>query len=212
MLVASHESNRLQFATRRLQQASKSEVKAFANAMGMETGTSIDDLTTEYYSRAQYSLRAVGRFFGANDSLTYEEILADSLLELQSDYKSACNTLNIHYYDRSRAIFTKLPLPQLEEELCQYHNTINMAEQTASTGTVSQIAKAVGVTGLTALAKRVPLGFLPGIAFITPLAAALSVGYVGHRMMSPNYRKLIPATMVLISIGKRIKHQPTRKT
>jgi len=211
MFVPSQKSNRLRFATRRLQRASKGELKAFAKALGMEKEAGSYALIGEYYSRAQHSLRAVGRFFGVNDHLTYQDIVVDTLLELQGDYMSACNTLKISYYGESRAILSSRPIGHLEDDMCRYYSTICRAEQAASTGTLAKIAKGVSISGLGAVATRVPLGFVPGIAFITPVAAALSVGYVGHMIMSPNYQKLVPATLVLISIGKRIKHQPKRK-
>jgi hypothetical protein len=188
----------------RLNMATKRELEALSEALGnSNTPAKPEEYVAKFYSRAEHSARTIGRFIGVSDRLSYKSILLEIMMELKSDYLNACKKLDHHHIQWSDEHFQRLDASQLEVHLCTYHNAILLVESGIDKSTLKTVFK-YSSSGIGMAATRIPLGFIPGLAIAAPAVTAISIAYFGHQLMSPNYRKLLPAVLVLISIGRRI--------
>jgi hypothetical protein len=210
----------------RLEQATRAELDRLCELLAIDKGSGIDIVRKAYLGAADNTIASITRPLIPSKEPSYSQILRLIHKELRSFSEGLDETWkavkSLKFWKHQSAI-DQIDDWELEERIfklyaAEYSDAKKKLVEDPSLwskvtsylpGVSSATAGAVTVaTATAATATRLPLaGVTPGLV-AGPAGIAMAVVLLGVQASGPAYRKIVPATVELMLIGRRIKYMP----
>lgn len=208
----------------RLNSATPAELDRICMHLKLAPGRSVEDIATAYQEAADNSLSNILRPVFRSRVPTYTQILRFILKELRSfseglddtwravksikfwNYRSAIDDMDDD--DLEHRIFEIYAAEFADAKRKSLADSRNLSKGASYLPSVGGVAASTAVTVTSLMATRLPFAAVAPGAVAGPVGIALAVGMLGYQASGPAFRKIIPATIELILIGRRIRYTP----
>ena len=207
----------------RLNNATKAELSRLSHHLGIPEDSSINTIEITYSEAADNSLFNAIRPLINNDTPTYSKVLRLLYCEMRSFTESLDESWqrvkSLKPWEYASPI-DEMSDQELESKIleiyqAEYHDSKDKLKTDPSfwkriTGALPSLSTIGGgaATAATASAWRLPFLAAPATSIAGPIAITLGVVLLGAKMAGPAYKKIIPATVELMLIQKRIDSMP----
>lgn len=209
---------------KRLQAATPAELNRLCQHLGLKEDADSKEIEKAYLDAADNSIFNVIRNLVPNDAPTYSKALRLIFKEMQP-YSAALDETwkrvkSLKFWDYRSAI-EDLDDRKLEEQILSMYaaeyadaNDKLIADPTLWKKVVQLVpwlggaAASAAASLSTQTAARLPFTTVAPGAVAGPVGLALAVVFIGSQLAGPAYRKIIPATVELMLIGRRIDCMP----
>jgi len=208
----------------RLTQATTVELNRLRGHLSLDETSSSEDILREYQQAGENTLVSLTRSMTKSAKPSYQQILVMIYRKLRSvgeafdETWSAVKSLKFwnHVTDIDRMTTEELENLIFELYAAEYKDANNKAA--LDPGFLASASKYIpGLTGASTgaavtlaatTATRLPFASLaPGLV-VGPAGIAMSVILMGVQASGPAFRKIVPVTMELILIGRRVEFMP----
>jgi hypothetical protein len=207
---------------RRLELSTPTELNRLCRHLRLKPGASVDLIKKTYFEAAEHTISTATRPFLSNKLPTYSYVLKCVYKEMRSIGEALDETwqqVSAFKSEGYQSPIEKMSDSELEDQIGKMHNVAATdAREKLDVGKgwrsilyklikwlYKLILKLGDKAAFTFLVTRLPL------AGAGPTGLALGVLLVGKQMLGPSYKKLIPTTIELISIAKRIDNMPNEE-
>lgn len=208
----------------RLEQATQSELTRLCKHLSIDENTDSHKILEAYLDAADNTIINVVRPLISGDQPTYSQILRLIFKELRSYSEGLDETWkavkSIKFW-KYRSPIEDMTDDELEDKIfemysAEYRDTHKKlianpglwSKVTSYLPGVTGVAAGTAVTVTTATATRLPFAAIAPGAVAGPFGIALAVVMMGVQASGPAFRKIRPATVELILIGRRIQYMP----
>ena len=209
---------------RRLQAATSAELNRLCRHLGLEEQADTKEIEKAYLAAADNTIFNAIRKIVPNDAPTYSKVLRLIFKEMRPYSEALDETWqrvkSLKFWDYRSAI-EDLDDKELEELIlsmyaAEYIDASNklIADPSLWKKVVKMVPGLGGAAASTAVsvsaqtASRLPFTAIAPGAVAGPIGLGLAVVLVGSQLAGPAYRKIIPATVELMLIGRRINCMP----
>lgn len=209
---------------RRLELSTPTELNRLCHHLRLKprANISIDLIAKTYFEAAYHTISKATSAISKNELPTYSDVLKCVYKEMRSTGEALDETwlrLSAFKSESYQSPIEKMSVSELEDRIEKMHNAAaSDAQQKLEVGNgwrsklyscikwlKEMILKYAGKTVIIFLVTRLPL------LGAGPTGLALGVFLIGNKMLGPSYKKLIPATIELITIAKRIENMPNEE-
>lgn len=205
----------------RLKSATKAELSRICGHLGIKKDSSIDAIQTAYTNAADNSIFQTIRGIIPSDSPTYSKVLRLIYQEMRPFSESLKDNLervkSVKFWKYNSRI-SSMGDQELESHILEIFIRKHRKAYSKITTSPKQWMKILptvgGAAGSATVAVTAQTAFRLPFAAATPGVVAgpvglgLSIMLLGTQLAGPSFRKIIPATIELILIGKRIECMP----
>tara|TARA_R110002074_G_scaffold395193_3_gene583363 strand:+ start:823 stop:1452 length:630 start_codon:yes stop_codon:yes gene_type:complete len=207
-----------------LNSATPVELDRVCAHLKLAPGSGIDKIVMTYQEAADNSLTNILRPLFRSQALTYTQSLRFILKELRSlseglddtwravksvrfwSYRSAIDDMND---DELESRIYEIYAAEVEDaQRKSLTDSRNLSKGASYVPSLGGVAASTAVTVTSLMATRLPFAAIAPGAIAGPVGMALTVGMLGYQASGPAFRKIIPATIELILIGRRIRYTP----
>jgi hypothetical protein len=222
--LGSHEVRSICVLNARLTLATRVELDRLCKLLSIKEGASVQDVEQAYLNAADNSIFNMIRSLVPNEAPTYLKALILIYKELRSYSEALDETWvrvkNLQLFDYVTPI-EDMHEPDLEEKILELYSAgladakTKKATDPSFLKTLTKYLPGVGSAGAgtaTAVAahtaSRLPFAALGPGALAGPVGIALGVIMIGASLSGPAFRKIVPATVEILLIGRRIQFTP----
>jgi len=205
----------------RLERATRPELDRLCRLLRIDEGSSAEKIEKTYIDAADNSIFSTVRPLIPSNAPTYLKVLILIYKELRS-YSEALDeswrrVKNLQLFDYVSPIQEMHELELEDKILEMYKAEFKDAEDKVKADPtffkrLTAYIPGLGSTGAGAtaiqVAARGPLGMFGSSSIAGPLGIALGVVMIGAQLSGPAYRKIVPATVEIMLIGRRIEFTP----
>lgn len=217
----SHKARSICILKARLERATRPELDRLCRLLRIDEGSSAEKIEKTYIDAADNSIFSTVRPLIPSNAPTYLKVLILIYKELRS-YSEALDeswrrVKNLQLFDYVSPIQEMHELELEDKILEMYKAEFKDAEDKVKADPtffkrLTAYIPGLGSTGAGAtaiqVAARGPLGMFGSSSIAGPLGIALGVVMIGAQLSGPAYRKIVPATVEIMLIGRRIEFTP----